>query len=66
MPHHNWRIVAVSIGAWMGALWGLCALLLSYGNLKGQTFRIGHMGDHTEESLAELLAFADDAVKAQR
>lgn len=30
-----------------------------YGKLKGETFRIGHMGDHTEEGLAELLAAAD-------
>lgn len=35
-----------------------------YGDLKGKTFRIGHMGDHTEESLAELLAAADDVVAA--
>lgn len=26
-----------------------------YGPLKGETFRIGHMGDHTEENLASLL-----------
>lgn len=37
-----------------------------YGELKGKTFRIGHMGDHTEESLAELLALADDALAALR
>jgi len=30
-----------------------------YGKLKGVTFRIGHMGDHTEESLEELLSAAD-------
>ena len=30
-----------------------------YGDLKGRTFRIGHMGDHTEEGLEELLAAAD-------
>ena len=30
-----------------------------YGPLKGETFRIGHMGDHTEEGLRELLAAAD-------
>ncbi|MDP6538354.1 MAG: aminotransferase class V-fold PLP-dependent enzyme [Planctomycetota bacterium] len=30
-----------------------------YGDLKGRTFRIGHMGDHTEEALEELLAAAD-------
>lgn len=30
-----------------------------YGPLKGQTFRIGHMGDHTEAGLAKLLAAAD-------
>ncbi len=30
-----------------------------YGPLKGETFRIGHMGDHTEEGLEALLAAAD-------
>ncbi|HMQ72491.1 MAG TPA: molybdopterin-binding protein, partial [Rubrivivax sp.] len=30
-----------------------------YGALKGETFRIGHMGDHTEQGLAALLAAAD-------
>lgn len=33
-----------------------------YGDLKGQTFRIGHMGDHTEEGLESLLAAADDVL----
>lgn len=33
-----------------------------YGELKGETFRIGHMGDHTEEGLAALLAAADDVL----
>jgi aspartate aminotransferase-like enzyme len=33
-----------------------------YGDLKGQTFRIGHMGDHTEAGLEELLAAADDVL----
>lgn len=37
-----------------------------YGNLKGKTFRIGHMGDHTEESLAEMLALADDVIATLR
>lgn len=39
-------------------------LLISngYGDLKGKTFRIGHMGDHTEEGLNELLAAADDVL----
>jgi aspartate aminotransferase-like enzyme len=31
-----------------------------YGDLKGQTFRIGHMGDHTEAGLAGLLAMIDE------
>lgn len=35
-----------------------------YGKLKGQTFRIGHMGDHTLEGLDRMLAAAD-AVLAQ-
>ncbi|MCK4844771.1 MAG: alanine--glyoxylate aminotransferase family protein, partial [Candidatus Heimdallarchaeota archaeon] len=26
-----------------------------YGPLKGKTFRIGHMGDHTLDSIKELL-----------
>ncbi len=30
-----------------------------YGPLKGETFRIGHMGDHTEEALETLLAAAE-------
>ena len=34
-----------------------------YGDLKGKTFRIGHMGDHTEEGLAELLAAADEVLE---
>ena len=33
-----------------------------YGPLKGETFRIGHMGDHTEEGLAALLAAADSVL----
>jgi aspartate aminotransferase-like enzyme len=33
-----------------------------YGPLKGETFRIGHMGDHTEEGLEQLLAAADDVI----
>lgn len=32
-----------------------------YGDLKNKTFRIGHMGDHTEQALEELLAAADQA-----
>jgi len=33
-----------------------------YGDLKGKTFRIGHMGDHTEAGLEELLAAADEVI----
>ncbi|MDA1266494.1 MAG: aminotransferase class V-fold PLP-dependent enzyme [Planctomycetota bacterium] len=33
-----------------------------YGDLKGKTFRIGHMGDHTEAGLADLLAAADEVL----
>ncbi|MCZ6596228.1 MAG: aminotransferase class V-fold PLP-dependent enzyme [Planctomycetota bacterium] len=35
-----------------------------YGPLKGETFRIGHMGDHSEEGLEELLAAADEVLGA--
>lgn len=33
-----------------------------YGDLKGKTFRIGHMGDHTVRGLNELLAAADEVI----
>ncbi len=33
-----------------------------YGDLKWETFRIGHMGDHTEEGLARLLTLADEVI----
>lgn len=33
-----------------------------YGALKGETFRIGHMGDHTLEGLEELLCAADEVL----
>jgi len=36
-----------------------------YGDLKGKTFRIGHMGDHTEAGLVELLEDADEAIARQ-
>lgn len=35
-----------------------------YGDLKDVSFRIGHMGDHTEAELAELFAAADEALGA--
>lgn len=35
------------------------AISNGYGDLKGKTFRIGHMGDHTLEGLEELLAAMD-------
>ncbi len=35
-----------------------------YGELKNRTFRVGHMGDHTEAELEELLAAADDVLGA--
>jgi aspartate aminotransferase-like enzyme len=35
-----------------------------YGDLKGKTFRIGHMGDHTEEGLETLLQAMDEVLGA--
>jgi aspartate aminotransferase-like enzyme len=35
-----------------------------YGTLKGETFRIGHMGDHTEEGLSDLLRCAGEVLRA--
>ena len=34
-----------------------------YGKLKNETFRIGHMGDHTEQGLEALLQAADGVLK---
>jgi aspartate aminotransferase-like enzyme len=36
-----------------------------YGKLKDATFRIGHMGDHTEADLEQLLGQADEALALQ-
>ena len=36
-----------------------------YGDLKNKTFRLGHMGDHTEAELTELLAAADEVLAAR-
>jgi aspartate aminotransferase-like enzyme len=35
-----------------------------YGELKDSTMRIGHMGDHTEVELEELLGLADEVLRA--
>lgn len=37
-----------------------------YGDLKDKTFRIGHMGDHTEARLAGMLQLADDVIASLR
>ncbi len=37
-----------------------------YGAIKGTTFRIGHMGDHTPEVLGQLIAAMDDALAERR
>lgn len=37
-----------------------------YGALKGETFRIGHMGDHTTDGLGRCLEAVDDALRALR
>lgn len=34
-----------------------------YGDLRQSTFRIGHMGDHTEAKLSEMLSIADDVLR---
>jgi aspartate aminotransferase-like enzyme len=36
-----------------------------YGDMKDVSFRIGHMGDHTEEELASLLSAASDVLASQ-
>lgn len=41
------------------------AISNGYGDLKGRTFRIAHMGDVTDADMAELLAAMDDFLAAQ-
>ncbi|HIF40496.1 MAG TPA: alanine--glyoxylate aminotransferase family protein [Planctomycetes bacterium] len=38
------------------------AISNGYGDLKGKTFRIGHMGDHSEDGLEAVLSAADDVL----
>jgi aspartate aminotransferase-like enzyme len=38
------------------------AISNGYGDLKGKTFRIGHMGDHSEDGLEAVLTAADDVL----
>jgi aspartate aminotransferase-like enzyme len=35
-----------------------------YGNIKGKSFRLSHMGDETPETITHLLACLDDALKS--
>ncbi len=35
-----------------------------YGKIKGQTFRIGHMGDETPETVGQLLSWLDECLAA--
>jgi aspartate aminotransferase-like enzyme len=37
-----------------------------YDKLKGETFRVGHMGDHTEEGLDELVHEMDEVLDGVR
>ena len=37
-----------------------------YGKLKDKTFRIGHMGDHLESDLADMLGHLSEAIALQR
>ena len=34
-----------------------------YGQIKGKSFRIGHMGDETPATVTELLGWLDDCLK---
>ena len=42
------------------------ALGSGFGAIKGTTFRIGHMGDHTPEVLARLIAAMDETLGEMR
>jgi aspartate aminotransferase-like enzyme len=68
--HRSWTVACIRKGAFDVAR--LLAELKrrghtisnGYGDLKDLSFRIGHMGDHTEAELRELLAAADEALAA--
>ena len=68
--HRSWTVACIKQGAF-----DVARLLAEvkqrghtisngYGDLKDISFRIGHMGDHTEAELESLLAAADEALAA--
>lgn len=54
----------VDVAAWIGRLKEKhhCIIDGGYGPLKGKTFRISNMGDETEETISQLLAWLDDSI----
>jgi aspartate aminotransferase-like enzyme len=39
-----------------------CIIDGGYGKIKGKTFRISNMGDETERTISDLLAWIDDCL----
>ena len=55
----------VDVAAWIGRLKAKhsCIIDGGYGKIKGETFRISNMGDETEETISQLLAWLDDTAE---
>jgi aspartate aminotransferase-like enzyme len=55
----------VDVVAWIGRLKSKYSCIIDggYGKIKGETFRISNMGDETEETISQLLAWLDDTAE---
>ena len=55
----------VDVAAWIGRLKSKYSCIIDggYGKIKGETFRISNMGDETEETISQLLAWLDDTAE---
>jgi aspartate aminotransferase-like enzyme len=56
---------ALDVAAWIKRLRAKyhCVIDGGYGKIKGATFRISNMGDETEQTISELLAWLDDTIE---
>jgi len=55
----------VDVAAWIKRLRAKyhCVIDGGYGKIKGATFRISNMGDETEQTISDLLAWLDDTIE---
>lgn len=57
------QIDVPALNSWLKENHG-CIIDGGYGKIKGQTFRISHMGDESRESIRDLLSWLDEGIEA--